>query len=157
MPRTFDLPEILDYFEENAGKILIVIGITSFTLGLLFLSSLPSIISIFGFFFGIIFTFTGILVHTETIVHNVSRADKVGAILIVISVVFFAGSFACFLVRDIGRVVVVVPFGFKLRSEGNPRIFEVRIAEFSYPFLWLVKPLFLAALGSLIMGIILKH
>jgi len=157
MPPTFDLPEILDYFEENAGKILIVIGITSFTLGLLFLSSLPSMISIFGFFFGIIFTFAGILVHTETIVHNVSRADKVGAILIVISVVFFAGSFACFLVRDIGRVVVVVPFGFKLRSGENPRIFEVRIAEFSYPFLWLVRPLFLAALGSLIMGIILKH
>jgi len=152
MAPTFDPSEVRYYIEDNADKILIAIGITSLTIGLLFLSILISMISILGFFFGMIFTFVGILMRIGTIVDNVSRAEKIGAILIVISVVFFAGSFSCFLVREIARVLLV-----PLLSHGVFLGYELRIAEFNYPFLWLIKPLFLAGLGSLIAGIILKN
>jgi len=151
------LSDIRYFLEDYADSILIITGVASFSVGLLLLSSLPSTASILGFFFGIILTATGFLVRTEVIIHNDSRASKMGALLIFASVVLFAACFNCFLLRDIGQIVVVVPFGFKLKIGESPRFFEVRIVEFSYPLHWLIIPLFLGAISSLITGIVLKR
>jgi hypothetical protein len=151
------LLNLVYYSKKNLGKILTSMGILFLVIGLLFLSPLPSTVSILAFFLGITFTLIGILVYTESIMHNILKTEKIGSILVVVSIILFAGSFAFFLFRDIGQVVIVVPFGLKIKSENGPHIFEFRIVEFKYPLLWLSKWLFIAGLISLIVGFILKN
>lgn len=153
----FSFSNIEYYFKRNLGKILTSIGILFLFAGLLLLSTLPSIFSILSFFLGITFTFIGILIHTESITCNVTRTEKIGSMLIVVSVILFAGSFAFFLFRDVGKFTIVVPFGLKIKSENGAHIFEFRIVEFKYPLLWLSKWLFIGGLIFLIIGCILKN
>jgi len=143
------------FLTENADRILTASGIVSLVLGVLLLSGLPSVPSILCIFFGLALTAAGLLLRIGALSHYGSRRGRAGVLLIVASAFLFAGSFSCLLFRDIERVEVVVPFGTLTGTK--PRIFEIRVAEFSYPLVSLVEPLFLTGIGSLVVGIVLKR
>jgi len=155
MPQHQDLYAVGKLLAENTDKILTASGMISLVAGVLLLSGLPSVPSILCIFFGLALTATGLLSRIGAITHDGSRMGKAGVLLIVTSVILLAGSFSCLLFRDIARAEVVVPFGTLMGTK--PKVFEIRVAQFSYPLAWLVEPLFLTGLGSLVAGIVLKQ
>lgn len=103
-----------EYLQEYSGGILVLSGIVLLVVGLMFMETYGSPVSVIGFFFGIIFVAFGIFARIGLFSSKLSSANGLGTILICISVVFFSLSFSLIefqAVSSITKIPIMSPDG----------------------------------------------
>jgi hypothetical protein len=143
-----------DFLGENKYNLVVAAGIVLLFAGILDLSTITSSAAVVTVFLGLVLTPIGVLAKLEIITLNFSTREKIGSLLIVMSILFFSGSIVGPLVQDIAGVRVLTPFG-AARAGLSPDTKEVRV-ELGHPFLWIVVPLAIAGVVCLVLGIVLK-
>jgi len=93
--------------EDNIGKIMFVAGAFLLIVGVLTLSMLGSVLSAGSLFLGMLFTVFGLFVQLGFLSENLRTLGGAGTVLICLSIVFVAFSFAVFEFLDVVKTYTV--------------------------------------------------
>jgi hypothetical protein len=96
-----------EYLKEYSGNIMIFSGVLLLVVGLMFVETFGSLVSVVAFFFGIIFVAFGFFARLGLFYLKLSSLNGLGTILICVSVVFFALSFAVIQYQAVKSVVTI--------------------------------------------------
>jgi len=161
-----DIKRAFEFFGEALGKILVVIGVVLFFVGILFFgSSAHQMISATGLLLGTLCLITGIVLHLEGLPElKFPSKSGLGTVLICVSIMFLVGSMIFVFVIKIpldykipGRFSFEVPVAEFLESRGVPHEVILGIREIAMrPLAWLAPLSVVFGLCALLIGFLLK-
>jgi hypothetical protein len=139
-----------EYLQEYSGNIMIFSGVLLLVVGLMFVETFGSLVSVFAFFFGIIFLAFGFFARLGLFYSMLSSLNRLGTILICVSVVLLALSFAVIQYQAV-KSVVYIPQYFHGVIEG----YTTQINAYR-PYAWLSLASAEVGLPILCAGLIAK-
>lgn len=153
MPVHIDI--VFKYFKDAFGRILIVAGLASIIVGLLYSSAEGSLSFALALFFGAFLFDLGLCIHFELFYVKLRSKEGFGNIMV------FAGSllitsgiiFVFFAEPDPSRAYILPPFRLGFPKEGGLTTVIIPLIRV---YLWLAIPLAFVGVILLVVGVLLK-
>ena len=155
-----DCQRARSFLDERLSDVLLFTGIAALVLGVMTFSLNTSLVSALGFFLGISLTGISIMAKTGVLAVEDSLTRKIGALLLLASVLFFAGAFVSFAVIGIGRILIPGANEILAANEGsarlNPSHHRVQVI-IEHPLLGFTALFFSIGMCCAVLGAILKN
>ena len=130
----FGFDSVRAYVSENLGKIAFSVGALLLLIGVMTINVYGSVLSAGSFFFGILFVVYGLFVQAGVLSENLLSLTGIGTILVCVSIVLLAFSFAVVQFIDVtptGIIRQILPHGGGFTGE-----YKLNFVS-AHPFGWL--------------------
>lgn len=142
--------DVVDFLRENFGKFLIVLGLVLFFSGLLLFNTFGTFWSALSMFLGVVLAAFGFFSQLE-LFSDLRSLSGLGNILLFVSIVFFALSFALFQFLEVTSFRVI-----RQVFQGGVLPFSRVILYTERPYLWLCGLFFWFGFFSFAGGLVIK-